>query len=309
MSALRWIGTLAALLAVAAPALAAPVPEEKLTWKFKDGQTFYQTQSIEFKSVTTVQGMDINVTGKETWYFAWSFVRQNKDGTWEVRLKTLGIKLDMDVAGQKFGLDTTGKPEDDNDVGKTFRGFVGTEFTLTVTTDGQIKKFEGFKEAMDKLAKDSPTNVEAMRKFLTEDNIKQWTAVVLGGLPGKAVAKGASWKTATMLAMNPMGKIKNTNLFSLDGDKIKLKMEPEVQLSKDADLGNGVKVTKADLKPEGSGTLVYDAAKGRLSSGDIDFTIAGTLGVSANGQESELKLSQTVKMRTKFLDKNPLLEQ
>jgi len=308
MTALRRLVPL--LLVLTLSSFVSAQNKTNVSWKFKEGQTFYQQQALEFDNVTSVGGQDIKMTGKETWYFSWTLVRQNADKSWQVRLVPLAIKLQIDVAGQKLALDTTGKPADDDELTKTFRGFINSEFTMTVAPDGQIKKFEGFKEAMDKLAKTAPNDIEKLKKFITEDSIKQWVAIVLCAMPGKEISKGDAWKTKTTMAMNPLGKVHTSNTFTADGDgKLKIDLLPEVEVAKDAELSEGVKVTKADLKSSGTGTLLYDAAKGRVSSADITFTLTGTLAVTVGTDNAELKLNQKVKMTTKFLDKDPLKEQ
>jgi hypothetical protein len=286
--------------------LAAPVPNDKapLAWSFVKNQTFYQEVSIDAANTVTFQGQQIMVTMRETWHFAWTPIRQEKNGNWVLRQKLLGCKLNMDLFGMKIEIDTTKKAEDEKveAIAKVLREFINGELTLTVDPSMKVVRFEGFKELMARIVKDHPTEAEAFRTTVTEDSFKQYTALLLPALPGKEVGKGDRWPIRSTIAMNPIGTLALEGHYSLvEADRLKL----EGRLNLEGGKKPGTpQIKKADIRGELKGEAKVNSKAGLLGSAEFQIKIQGEAVTENNGMEITMQILQNNTLRTRFSDRN-----
>ena len=68
----RWLFVVFAAAAVLIPAFAQESKPTNLAWKFKEGQTFYQTMKTETKQSMKVMGSDVNQNQTQTFIFSWT---------------------------------------------------------------------------------------------------------------------------------------------------------------------------------------------------------------------------------------------
>jgi hypothetical protein len=66
-------------------------------------------------------------------------------------------------------------------------------------------------------------------------------------------------------------------------------------------------VAKGDLKTEDyKGTLLFDAAVGRLVSSEVTMKITGSVTITVGGSSIETTVNQEQKIESKIMDKPPL---
>src|SRR5260370_33244400 len=80
----------------------------KLEWKFEKGKTFYQEMTTKTKQTMKIMAMD-NITQNhdQTFIFSWTPVDQDNDKNWIVSQKIDGVKMDIDIGGNKITYDAT----------------------------------------------------------------------------------------------------------------------------------------------------------------------------------------------------------
>src|SRR5579864_4798018 len=126
-----------------------------LKWKFEKGKSFYQELTTETTQKMTVMGQTINQPQKVTFFLSWTPVDQDKEGNWTVKQKIEGLKMEIDIAGNKLPYDSTKDQGSTSPLYDFFKSLVGSEFTLTIDKGMKISKIEGRDEFLKKLVKEN----------------------------------------------------------------------------------------------------------------------------------------------------------
>jgi hypothetical protein len=317
MSQCRRFAALLVLFGLVAPVLgqAKDKPVE-LKWKFKEGQKFYQEISTVTKQEMTFSSQKITQTQSQTFYFSWlpeSF--DKKDKTWKVKQKIEGVKLEIEIGGQKITYDSTKDTTTSNPLSDFFKQLVDSEFTLTIGEDMKIKKIGGKDKFIEKLTKANNQMEPLLKEILSDEAFKQMADPTFAALPDQPVAKGATWDRETTLNMGPIGKYRIKNTYTYDGpDKDKnevISVKSTLTYTK-PDPGKAgqlpFKIENADLKSKkGTGKIVFDPKAGRVVSSTMDLDIGGNLDISIGGMTTKVELTQNQKTTVKTSDK-PLLK-
>jgi hypothetical protein len=298
-------------------------PKATLAWKLedKDGKpvpVFYQKMTTDTKQTMKVSNQEVTQTQKQTFYF--SYAPEKKDGdTWTIKQKIEGVVMSIDIGGTTINYDSTktGDPAT-NPLGEFFKALVGSEFTLTVKAEkgkeATVTKIEGRDKFLDKLGTANPQMQPLLNQILSEKALIEMAQPTFAALPGKEVAKGDTWNRSSSLDMGPIGKYENAYEYTYDGkdgklDAIKVKTTLKY---KEPAAGDGVgglpfKIKKANLDSEpATGTIKYDADKGRIESSSMKLKLKGTLEIEIGGQTTKVDLDQTQETTVENLDKNPL---
>jgi hypothetical protein len=309
----RWIALLI-LVGLTLPAFAADDETAELKWKFEKDKTFYQEMSTATKQTMKVMGMDITQNQNQTFYFSWT-PKEQKDGNWIVKQKIEGVKMDIEISGNKIGYDSTKDTGTGSALADFFKALVGSEFTLTISPKMEVVKIEGRDEFVQKLVSANQTMKPLLEQILSDEALKQMADPAFAVVPNKPVKKGDTWTRESKLNMGPIGTYDTTYKYTYEGkdgklDKIKvettLKYSPP---STDAGAVLPFKIKQADLKSkEATGTVLFDNEKGRLDSSETNLKLEGKLTIEIGGMSSEVELSQTQKTTVKTTDKNPIGE-
>src|SRR5262249_34771341 len=148
MSQRRRFLPLLVLAVFALPAWAQDKTE--LKWKFEKGKPIYQELTTETNQEMKVMGMEVKQKQKQTFYFSWTPVEQ-KDKDWIIKQKIEGVKMEIEIGGNKIAYDSEAPGAGNNPLADFFKAIKGSEFTLTVGPDMKVTKVEGRKEFIDKL--------------------------------------------------------------------------------------------------------------------------------------------------------------
>jgi len=287
-----------------------------LKWKFEKGKTFFQELSTDTKQSMKVMGMDIAQNQKQTFYFSWTPKEEDKDHNWTIKQKIEGIKMDIDIGGNKVAFDSTKDAGVNNPLSDFFKALVGSEFTLTVSPDFKVTKIEGREEFLKKLVTANQQMEPMLKQILSDDALKQMADPAFSVVPNKPVKKGESWTKDSKLSMGPIGTYETTYKYTYEGpdekDKnlAKIKVETTLKYAPPAE-GTATqlpfKIKKADLKSsEANGVVLFDVAKGRVASSDLGLKLEGKLSIEIGGMTTDVDLAQTQKTTVKTTDDNPL---
>src|SRR6267378_1443306 len=108
----------------------------KLEWKFEKDKPFYQEMNTKTKQTMKIMAMD-NITQNQdqTFIFSWTPEKQDKDNNWIVKQKIVGVKMEIEIGGNKIPYDSTNPTASasNNPLADFFKALVDSEFTLTIS--------------------------------------------------------------------------------------------------------------------------------------------------------------------------------
>lgn len=293
-----------ALAVVAALALAAPATAQDtvaLKWSLKEGDLFYTNTVADMDMTMTVLGADVNVKMKMTGVQRYKILSA-KPGATKVELTMLALK--MTAEGLPAGAGGVG------DIGDRVKG---ATVTATLNDDMEVTKVEGYDKFIDKLAGDNEAERKQMKAQFSETAVGQMVSQVFSFAPTKAVKVGETWNRTDKVPTGGFGDASVKQKFKLDsvtGGVAKLGLEGDMTF-KAGDgaipgLPEGVKVTKFDLKADKiTGTVLFDTKAGRLKETKQNMSFNGTIAMSANGMDIEMKMKIKGTQTATVTDKNP----
>ena len=333
----RTFAALSAFLAAAvvglAPAADDPKPptppapagdKATLAWKFEKDKTFFQKMTTETHQTMKVLNNDISQTQKQTFVFSWTPTEQKGDD-WTVKQKIVAVQMDIDLGGSKITYDSTKADAPNNALGDFFKALVGSEFTLTISMpkdkQATVTKVEGRDDFLKKLTAANQQMKPLLDQILSEDALKQMAAPTFAALPNKEVAKGDHWDAKSTLDMGPIGKYENTFTYTYDGKNADAKEDAEKKwdkISVKTDLkytppdekaqqgGLPFRIKSADLSSkDATGTVYYDAEKGRVARSTMSLKLSGKLSIEIGGQTTDVTLDQTQTTTVDTSDADP----
>jgi hypothetical protein len=311
----RWIVAFV-FLALAVPVLAQDKPVT-LKWKFVKDQPIYQEMKTETKQTMKVMGSDVTQSQDQTFYFSWT-PKEQKGDDWTIVQKILGVKMKIDIGGTKVEYDSTAAAPAGNPLADFFQKLVGSEFTITVNKENKVTKVEGREAFLQKLIGANPQMEGLLKQILSEDALKEMAEPTFGVIPAKEIKKGDTWERTSKLDMGPIGSYQNTYKYTYDGegaDKLHtIKVDTTVKYVPPADsaMQGGAnalpfKIKSAELKSSNAtGTVKFNAEKGRVESSDMKLDLKGELNIEISGQTTKVELTQAQSTSVKALDKNPV---
>jgi hypothetical protein len=308
----RWILSVPVLaLLVAGTRAQNPV---ELKWKFEKGKPFYQEMTTDTTQKMTVMGQNITQVQKVTFFLSWTPVDKDKDGNWTVKQKIDGLKMEIEIGGNKIPFDSTKDTGGTNPLSDFFKALVGSEFTLTIDKDMKITKIEGRDEFLKKLVKENQAMEPLLRTILSDEALKQMSDPAFAAIPDKPVKKGDTWEKKTTLNMGPIGSFDTVYKYTYDGqdDKKlhKIKVDSTLKYVPPGPNAGGAlpfKILKADLNSkESKGEILFDSEKGRVANSNMTMKLAGTLTIEIGGMSSDVTLDQTQTTTVKTSDENPI---
>jgi len=289
------------LAGVTAPAFG----QTKLEWKFKEGDKFYVEEVTNVKTTFQIMGKDLDETQKTTTVASYAVKKAtDKEVVLEQKYESVNVVAKGGLAGGDGGL------------GKIQEKMKGSKFTITLDrATGKVTKLEGYKEMLKAIENENAEVAKFAEMLITEDSLKKGTEDAFSILPPKEVAKGDTWKQESVMPFEPVGSFKKTATYTYDGkegagDKISYKLALVYNPPKgDGAFGGLFKITKGNLKAdEAKGTIVFDAAKGRMISNELTMKMAGPLTLDLMGNELGLTLTMELTNTSRVLDQAPRKE-
>jgi len=288
-----WWGVVLVLLGVAAPAQA----QVKLEWKFKKGETYYVENKTDLKQTIDVMGMSVKQDMTNTTLASFA-VKDVSESNVVLEQKILDVKV-KSSGGLGGGAD------------KMTEKMKGAVFTITMSPNGKISKFEGYEDLIKRIAAENEEAGKLVKLMLTEETMKKGAEEAFGFLPNKAVDKGEKWKSSLTVPMGPIGTFKAENSYtyqgkSADGDEIAVAASMTYMPPKGDGGDLPFKVVKGDLKSEGAkGTIIFDREKGRMVRYTMNMVLKGSLTMEVQGNQIQMDMVQDQKSTIRVLDKPP----
>jgi RNA polymerase sigma factor (sigma-70 family) len=288
-----------------------------LRWDLQVGRTFYSTLTTVTKQTMQVMGNEITQNQKQTFIFSWTPL-ERKNGNWVIKQKIEGVKMDVEIGGNTMTFDSTNPQAAAGPLTDFFKALVDAEFTITLNPKLEVIETKGRKALLDKLSKANPQMQPLLEQILSEKALKQMADPMFLFLRMELrkdpppLAKGDTWRRQSELDMGPIGKYDTTYQYTYEGkdgmlDKIKVESKLRYKApGENAPGGLPYKIKSADLKSkDGTGTLWFDDARGRLDHSEMTQKLDGTLGIEIGGMTTEVKLQQEIQTTIRVRDDNP----
>jgi RNA polymerase sigma factor (sigma-70 family) len=291
-------------------------PAVTLRWKFEAGRPFYQEMTTETVQTMKVMDNDVKQTQKQTFFFRWEPVERKGD-TWVLKQKVEGVRMDIDIGGNKIEYDSTKESTATNPLAEFFKSLVGAEFRVTLGRGYKVEKVEGRDDFVQRLTKVNPAAAALVGQLFGEEAFRQMAEETFAALREGPARPGDFWVRERRLDMGPVGTYESKYTYTYEGrdrkdkdlDRIKVATTLTYKGPGKAAGAGGLPFTikSADLRSRnGAGTVLFDRRRGRVVCVELNVNLQGKLTISVGGQESEVELSQTQKTTVKTTDANPI---
>lgn len=311
MDQYRFLAVWIMLFGLIAPVLGQDAIE--LKWKFEKDKPFYQTMTTETKQTMKIMGMDIVQNQAQTFIFSWTPKEQDKDKNWIILQKIEGVKMDVEIAGNKISYDSTKDTAAGNPLAEFFKALIGSEFKLTVSPDLKVIKIDGRDEFIKKLIQTNQQMEPLLKQILSEEALREMADPAFAAYPAKPVKKGDSWERTSKLNMGPVGSYDTVYKYTYEGKEgnlEKISVDTTLKYAPPGAAAVGAlpfQIVSADLKgSDAKGTLLFNNETGRLESSEMGLKLTGKLTVSIGGMNTEVELSQEQKTTVKTSADNPM---
>jgi hypothetical protein len=289
---------LAVIVSLATVAVPAYGQDVKLRMKFKEGDKFYVEDIAKSKETIGIAGQTVNAENKTTMITSFEVKKVTSDDLVTV-MKVENVKVETDAPGGQLA--------------KITEKLKGGTFTITMTQEGKIKKFEGYNEWAKGIVGDDEDETKLLKMFVSEDLLMNAVAQAFGFIPDKAVKKGDTWTREHKYPMGAFGEFKVNSTYTYDGQQDKRDVVTEKQSLRYVPPKAGTevlglfKLQRADLKCENArAKYVFDNDKGRLDTATLSMTVSGSLTVDIAGQQQQLEMTVATTSTSRVLDSNPM---
>jgi hypothetical protein len=235
--------------------------------------------------------------------YSLSVVKELAGGGREVELEFLAQEMDLKMGGQAVvSYDSKDSGGAKNPMTAALRKVIGSKLRLEYGADGTLAKLIKLDEWRSAMTGDDPGMKMMLDQTFHEGSIRQMVDLGLG-LPGKAVAVGASWPVSLEMPAGPIGTLKLEFQSTLRGyeDREKSRCATIDQKGK---LSNGAAGEPGPMGPmsleQGTmdGTSWLDPVRGRLveSKGNQTMKLRGGPPGGEPGFTSDVQQTGTIKL-------------
>ena len=289
-------------------------PAGKAEFKaFDSKDPFYQEVRTETTQIMTVMGQQVTQKQDQTFYIEWTPKGKDKDGNYEVAQKVIGVKMNIDIGGNKIAYDSQLPPDKQpkNPMTDFFTALMSQPLTFTISPDLDIKKIDGRTDFIKKLSDTNPAIKTLLDTIMSENALKKMADPTWFAVPPADTSK--PWTKSSELKLGPIGTYDTTFTFTLKGtDKGKdtIDVQADLKYTPPTDKEKGglpftIKSAKLESK-EGKGTAVFDRQLGRIESSTLTMKLKGNLTIEVGNMATDIELDQTQTSTTKTTSTNPL---
>jgi hypothetical protein len=266
---------------------------------------FYQTVKTTTTQVMKVQGQEVKQVQDQTFTLGWT-PKAKSGEDYVVVQKILAVKMDIDIAGNKVSYDSSATNQPRNPMTEFFQALVGSELTMTIDKDLNVKKIEGADKLVEKLSQGNKQLEPLLKSILSDEALKQMAVPSWGAYP---VAGKKTWDRSSDLKLPGIGTYKTTYNYTQESDE-KVKIDAKLTYSAPgADRGAlpfTIKDGSSLTTKTASGTATLDKKKGRIADSKMTMELEGNLKIDVAGMETDVNLTQSQVTEVKSSDANPV---
>lgn len=270
--------------------------------------TVSQEQTVNEQTIKTeLKTIDVSVNTLE---------KVDDEGRFHLQSENKRLKVDMEIGPLgKYAFDSTSTERDKAStigaaVTPLYERLSGAYLWATITPRGEVVETRGYEE----LVKDALADNPLASQFAgggTDQAHRAGAAQALVKWPKDPVAPGDTWEDDLEMTLPKIGKVEGKTKYEFvrivteDGVRIaEVTTTPEIAIDIDieqlgAKIGGRLQTEKTE------GRIRFDLTNGWLVSKTESYTIAGTLNVTAGGQNLTIPMKQSQKVEIEALKKLP----
>jgi hypothetical protein len=277
--------------------LACPVAAQvKLVWQFKEGEKFVAECVTSFKATVVLKGAQSDQEAVNRTVLGFTVLKKKQDG-YLLEEKIQSVKVTTNGG-------STGFPQI-----PLASKWQGACFQISLTPQGEITGFKGYDAALKQVAGNNENVIGRMRSLFPKEALRQAAEAVFAILPGREVKKGDSWKHSVRVSLAPWGTLEGGGRFVYEGKKkegeqITLTATAKYVLPDEKTAPLPFKVVGGNLQPEPiQGTILFNAATGRLVRADMKVQFKGSLIFATGESKTTIRLEQEQTWVIRFPEK------
>ncbi len=291
---------------------AKPLPKvgESLRLKFTKGVVYFLEMETMTEQKMKVMDQDVNQNQEQTVVIQVSPEALLDDGDWLVGVQVVGMKMKINIGGNKVEFDST-KNEPASPMVSSFDAIVKTQFKATFGPNGELKRFIGRDEMLKKLAIASPGQDGPLKSLLTESALKKMFTPIGDFLPDRPGRVGTHWNRQGEVDLGPVGKYVYDHQYTYHDTirevheiraKTTMKFQPPPK--NNGALPFAIVAVKA-TKSVGQGAYHFDASIGRLKESVHELQFKATMQIRIGNMNSDIELEQKQTTKARSFDRNP----
>jgi hypothetical protein len=279
-----------------------PTPPEVdsvlLAWKF--AEPFRYRLSWETRQHLKYPNREADVVHNYGFSSRWT-PRPAPQGGWNFTQKLEDVQFQVRSGFRTLQFDSRDK---DGAVAQLLRG---AEILLDLETDGRVRNVHGTK-ALLQTAQELAPELKAILPLLLQADVQKHLAEgIFNVLPGREVKKGEGWSQEKQLPAPLGGRFSATYQYTyagMEGNLHRILLKAPLRFQAPTQAHGGPLAEGTELAGDLTGTLWFDADKGRLARTEIQRRIEGRLAIAQLG-ESETMLVEILNVqnaRAEFSD-------
>jgi hypothetical protein len=243
-----------------------------------------------------VMNEDVVQTQKQTFIFEWTPVQVEGDN-WVLTQKIVGVRMDIDIGGNRIVFDSTKEEKDDTALSEFCKALVGSEFRVTLVR-GQVKEVEGREKFVKKLAAANAAMDPLVNQIFRDEALRGMAEMAFAALREGRVRPGDSWTRKGKQDLSPWGEYWTTFRYTYEGtagplDRIKVRSTLNNQPFAGGAVGLPFKIKKGEMKGKGAGTIFFDRPRGRMVRLELNQEMVGEMTAVIGDKETKMEVSQT----------------
>jgi hypothetical protein len=272
---------------------------------------FYQEVDTNTTQTLNVMGQDVKQVQKQTFYIKWTPIKPDSDKEFKVEQQIVGVKMDIDIGGNKINFDSSVPPDKQpkNPMTDFFNALMKQKLTFTLGSDMSIKKIDGREEFISKLAETNPAIKTLLDTIMSKEALQKMAEPTWWAVPSPGHDLKTAWERPSKLELGPIGTYETKFKFTYDGKSGKLdkiKIDATLNYTKPDKDKTGLPFTIKEANLSGkstSGEALFDREKGRIEKSNLDMKLEGKLTIEVGAMSTEISLNQTQSSTVKTADK------
>lgn len=279
-----------------------------------DTKPFYTIQTTKTEQKMTVLQQEVKQNQEQTFLILWTPKAKDKDN-WVVEQQIKGVKLDIDIGGNKIKYYSPEK-NPKNPMTDFFDQLQKQKLTYTIDPAKMaVAKVDGRDDFIKGLSDINPQMRSLLTAILSENALKKMAEPTWWAYPtdGK-FTKDRKWEQSSDLDLGPIGKYKTDFTFTVksvkaDGSEATVDITTKLTYTAPGDekkQGLPFVIKSAKLTGEGgTGTAIFNGAKGRFEKTDLKMTLTGSLEIEVGNMTTTVNLTQTQTATSDTKDEEP----
>jgi hypothetical protein len=152
-----------------------------------------------------------------------------------------------------------------------------------------------------------------LKRVINRSSLQELVDSAFLDVSRRTLERGRTWTRQGKVNVGPAGHLDSTSRFRLqavEGDRYEIAVSMAITVPGDEDEDadeSALHTTAADLDVhEGSGTIWFDARKGRIARSTLEQRIRGTVTATRNHSTVSYQLSQHQRTNVRTTDQNPV---